>query len=152
MAQKRERLTHQIGLRHGVSKSNHHYGEEIGARIRENAHGQCDHDTCVPVDRLELADSLGPNPLFATIVHGLELHSLLCHCLLRWSEEISTRDIFGKDEIGDYGDQASHTTFEDEKIRPNKEIAGRFDLEHSKSEQSTKCRGDDSTGIEDGNS
>jgi len=82
---------------------------------------------------LEFSDGFGPNKLVVSVLHRFELNSLLRHGFLRLGKEIRVRNIFREHKVCDYGDKASNATFEDEKIRPNKELSRRFDLEHSES-------------------
>jgi hypothetical protein len=143
--------THQVCFGDRVSKPYNHYGEEIGAGIWENPHRQSDDDTGIAMDCLELTDGLGPNPLVISVLHGLELDSLLRYCFLNLREKICMGNIFGKYKIGDYGGKARDAAFEDEKIRPDEQAPRWFDLKHPESQQSAESGGDDSPSIEYGN-
>lgn len=108
--------TYQVCFGNGVSKSNNHYSEKIGARIWEDAHGKGYENTCDTMDGLKLSDGFGPNKLVISVLHGFQLNSLLHHRFLGLSEEIRMRDIWWKNKVCDYGDKASNATFKDEKV------------------------------------
>lgn len=85
----------------------------------EDTHRQTYDDTCIAMDCLKLTDGFGPNPLVTSVLHGLELDTLLRHCFLNFGEKICMRNIFREYKIGDYGDETGDAAFKDEKVRPD---------------------------------